>query len=61
MIKNSMGEWISPVRIENIIEQLPQISFAFIVGQSDLSYLGVIVCPSQSGSTLNEIDMLQLQ
>ena len=60
MIKNSMGEWISPVRIENIIEQLPQISFAFIVGQSDLSYLGVIVCPSQSGSTLNEIDMLQL-
>lgn len=60
MIKNSMGEWISPVKIENIIEQLSEISLSFVMGHSNYSYLIVIVCPSQSGSTMNEIDMLQL-
>jgi acyl carrier protein len=60
MIKNSQGEWISPVQIENIIEQLTQISTSFVIGHSNFSYLIVIICPSQSGSTLNEIDMLQL-
>ncbi|UJR09844.1 hypothetical protein I4U23_014069 [Adineta vaga] len=60
MIKNSMGEWISPVHIENILEQLSEISTSFILGHANYSYLIAIVCPSQSGSTLNEIDMLQL-
>ncbi|CAF3679237.1 unnamed protein product [Rotaria sp. Silwood1] len=60
IIKNSLGEWISPVKIENILEQLPEISLAFILGDASYSYLSVIVCPSQSGSTLNEMEMLQL-
>jgi fatty acid CoA ligase FadD9 len=60
MIKNSMAEWMSPVKIENILEQLLEISSAFVLGDSGCSYVAVIVCPSQSGSTLNETDMLQL-
>lgn len=60
MIKNSMGEWISPVSIENIIEQLPEISMAFVMGHSDQSYLIGIICPSKSGLMFNEIDLLQL-
>ncbi|CAF1264312.1 unnamed protein product [Adineta steineri] len=60
MIKNSQGEWISPVKIENIIEQLSEISTSFIIGDSNYSYVIAIICPSQSGSTLNDIDMLQL-
>ena len=60
MIKNSMGEWISPVKIENIIEQLSEVLSSFVVGHSDYSYLLVIICPSQTGSMLNEKDMLQL-
>lgn len=60
MIKNAMAEWISPVKIENILEQLPEISSAFVVGDSSSSYVAVIVCPSDVGKTLNESDMLQL-
>ena len=59
MIKNSMGEWISPVQIENIIEQLSEISMSFVMSHSDQSYIIVIVCPSESGLMLNEIELLQ--
>jgi thioester reductase-like protein len=60
MIKNIMGEWISPVKIENIIEQLSQISSSFVMGDSNYSYLMAIICPSTTGLHLNELDILQL-
>ncbi|CAF4098060.1 unnamed protein product, partial [Rotaria sp. Silwood2] len=60
MIKNSMAEWISPVNIENILEQLREISSAFVLGNSSCAYVTAIVCPSDSGKTLNESEMLQL-
>ena len=59
MIKNSMSEWISPVKIENIIEQLSEVHLSFILGHQDYSYLIVIICPSESGLKFNEIDLLQ--
>ncbi|CAF1119671.1 unnamed protein product [Didymodactylos carnosus] len=60
MIKNAMAEWIAPVKIENMLEQLSEISLAFVLGDSSCSYLAAIICPSHSGSTLNETEMLQL-
>ncbi|CAF2595531.1 unnamed protein product [Rotaria sp. Silwood2] len=53
-------EWISPVKIENILEQLPEISSAFVLGDSSYAYVVAIVCPSEIGKTLNESEMLQL-
>ncbi|CAF3525176.1 unnamed protein product [Rotaria sp. Silwood1] len=60
MIKNSMAEWISPVKIENILEQLPEISSAFVLGDSSRAYVVAIVCPTEIGRKLNESEMLQL-
>ncbi|CAF1615445.1 unnamed protein product [Rotaria magnacalcarata] len=60
MIKNSLAEWISPVKIENILEQLPEIASAFVVGDSSCAYVAVIVCQSDIGRALNESEMLQL-
>ncbi|CAF2756041.1 unnamed protein product [Rotaria sp. Silwood2] len=60
MIKNSLAEWISPVKIENILEQLPEISSAFVLGDSSYAYVLAVVCPSEIGKTLNKSEMLQL-
>lgn len=49
MIKNSMGEWISPIKIENTIEQLSEISSSFVMGHSNHPYLIAIICPEQIG------------
>ena len=60
MIKNSMAEWISPARIEHVLEQLSEISAVLVIGDSSYAYVTAVVCPSEAGRMLDESEMLQL-
>ena len=60
MVKNSTAEWISPVKIENVLEQLAEILSTLVIGDPSYAFVIAIVCPTNAGRSLDESEMLQL-
>eukprot|EP01119_Soliformovum_irregulare_P023388 TRINITY_DN8159_c0_g1_i1.p1 TRINITY_DN8159_c0_g1~~TRINITY_DN8159_c0_g1_i1.p1 ORF type:complete len:883 (-),score=283.55 TRINITY_DN8159_c0_g1_i1:13-2661(-) len=46
MIKLSHGGWISPTRIESILENCPSITSAFVMGTSSEDFVVAVIVPS---------------
>lgn len=46
LTKLSQGEWISPSKVESVIEQCPLIQQALVMGESQFPYLVAVIVPS---------------